>query len=147
MERKVRIIKMLQPYQYLVGKIADYVCPSISNEHFHFIKILGNILCVNETQIEYLDNGGTLEMNKKMVKILKKTFVPDERMYYGMTGYVFTHELMNSHYGRIDVYLDRKSSTIVKSYNEKNHEEWEDARPMISLENLTIISNNSLKNE
>ena len=48
---------MLQPYQYLVGKIADYVCPSISDGHFHFIKVLGNTLCVNETQIEYLDNG------------------------------------------------------------------------------------------
>jgi hypothetical protein len=146
MKRKVRIIKMLQPYQYLVGKIADYVCPSISDGHFHFIKVLGNTLCVNETQIEYLDNGGTLEMNKKMVKILKRTFVPDERIYYGMTGYVLALDLFNN-YGRVGVYLDRKSSTIVKSHNEKTHEEWEDARPMISLENLTIISSNSLKNE
>jgi hypothetical protein len=61
MKRKVRIIKMLKPYQHLVGKIADYVCPLISLEHFHFIKVFGDTLCVNETQIEYLDNGGTLK--------------------------------------------------------------------------------------
>lgn len=85
-------------------------------------------------------------MNKKKVKILKRTFVPDERIYYGMTGYVLAIDLFNN-YGRVGVYLDRKSSTIVKSHNEKTHEEWEDARPMISLENLTIISSNSLKNE
>ena len=96
-------------------------------------------------RIEYLDNGGMLKM-KKMVKILKKTFVSDERMYYGMTGYVFTHELTNN-YGRVNVYLDRKSSTIVKSHNKQTGEEWEDARPRISLENLTIISSNSLENE
>ncbi len=81
----------------------------------------------------------------KMVKILKRIFVPDEKIYYGMTGYVFAHELLKNRRAR--VFLDKKSSTIIKSYNEQNNEEWETESPCISLENLTIIGSNILKNE